>query len=335
MKLSEQINSCAEKYTPYMDGFVNHLPMAQLALYRMSGSLERVKAYSEYFVNHFNINPVKNEYPKVERLEECVGKRDIYEGCLDKVKEEIASRGVDDVICWVLNNYALGMSSGLFHALIRLAYAVEGYKDDHALIDEVARALAYYITAYREADIFSRAVEGSRFADEVERLKNQQLIKDLIGSQNTLGKRMKALYHNAQYKDFGFVIEGDRQQKISTILDYLLSLYNQSPDILKLHFITSLHALINLKYYFDDFNRALDIHQTCCVTHLLASDEREAIGENKDVGDISWDEILKKGSESKDVHTIKLTYTCHQLYEIYPIEKLKETAIIKIESEAW
>jgi len=332
MKLSEQINSYAEKYTPYMDGLVNHLPMAQLALYKMTRSLERVKEYSDYFVDHFNIGRVKIEYPKVETIEACIGKRDLYEGCLDKIKEEIALRGADDVIRLVLNNYDLGMSSGLFHVLIRLAYAVEGYKDDEALIDEVARALAYYITAYREADIFNQTVKGTNFAAAIEQLKIQQTIKDTIMSQSTLGKRMKALYDNPQYKDMGFVIEGDQQYKTSTFLEYLLSIYIQSPDILKLHFITSLHALINLKDYFGDFNRALDIHQTCCVTHLLASNEKERLGNNGNTADISWEELLKKGSEAKDVHTIKLTYTCQQLYKLYPLEKLREAAIIKIGS---
>ena len=331
MKLSEQINSYAENYTPYMDGFINHLPMAQLALYRMSGSLERVKAYSDYFINHFNINRVKNEYPEAEKIEECLGERSLYESCLDKFKEEISLNGVEYVLRWVLNDYDLGMSSGIFHVLIRLAYAVEGYEYDPALSDEVARALAYYITAYREAGIFSRAVESSKFAEEVERLKFHKPIKDIVMSQNTLGKRMKALYATPQYKDIGFVTAGSEKQKIITFLEYLLSIYNHSPDIFKLHFITSLHALVNLKDYFNDFNRALDIHQTCCLTHLLASSEKEVRANIRDIGDMSWEEILTKGSESKDVHTIKLTYTCHQLYKIYSLEKLKKTAIIKIE----
>lgn len=41
--LYTMINQYGDAYRPYMSGLVNHLPMAQLALFNLTGSLERVK----------------------------------------------------------------------------------------------------------------------------------------------------------------------------------------------------------------------------------------------------------------------------------------------------
>ena len=39
MAISKIINYYGEKHRPYMGGLVNHLPMGQLAIYKMSNDL--------------------------------------------------------------------------------------------------------------------------------------------------------------------------------------------------------------------------------------------------------------------------------------------------------
>ena len=102
----------------------------------MTGNIEKVKAYSEYYTTNFNIDPVKKDFPKVNTIEECLGKRNLYEPCLELTREEIESKGMDKVIEKILNIYPYGMSSGLFHTIIRVYYAVEGAKIDNKLINK-------------------------------------------------------------------------------------------------------------------------------------------------------------------------------------------------------
>ena len=52
-----------------MGRFINHLPMAQLALYRMTGDLDRVETYSDYFANHFSVDPLQSNYPAINSIE--------------------------------------------------------------------------------------------------------------------------------------------------------------------------------------------------------------------------------------------------------------------------
>ena len=68
-----------------------------------------------------------------------IEQRDLCESCLDLVNEAMASRGVEKLVEQTLKIYPLGISSGLFHALIRLAYAVDGYRVEPASLDEAAR----------------------------------------------------------------------------------------------------------------------------------------------------------------------------------------------------
>lgn len=159
--LHQIVNQYAKSYRPYMGGFINQLPMAQLALYEMTGDIERVIDYSTYFIDHFSIDPIKSSYPTMTTIDACVGKREAYESCLDLVRAEIAAWGVDEAVKQVLSNYPLGISSSVFHVLIRLGYAVKGYQMEMESTQEVARALAYYLTAYREAKTF----EGSASQD--------------------------------------------------------------------------------------------------------------------------------------------------------------------------
>ena len=329
--LYEIINRHAESCRPYMGRFINHLPMAQLALYRMTGDLDRVETYSAYFTNHFSVDPLQSNYPAVDSIDACIGQRNWYEPCLDLVNEAMASQGVGQMVRQTLKTYPLGISSGLFHSLIRLGYAVEGYRVEPGSTDEVARAVAYYLTGYREAKMFSRQVDGAAFSEEMNSLTGSAPIQRIIQSKSSLGKRLKVLYGSDEYLRTGFVVKGDEGDKARGLLDHLVPLFNRTHDIVVLHCITGLHAAFMLKEHFLDFEHALDILTTCITTHILAAMPRERFDRANDARAHSWDALLRKGSASKDVHTLKLTYSCHQLYQVCPHDGLKEVALNQIE----
>ena len=329
--LYEIINRHAESCRPYMGRFINHLPMAQLALYQLTEDLVRVERFSAYFARHFSVDPLQSNYPAVDSIDACIGHRDLYEPCLDIVNEAMASQGVELMLKQTLKAYPLGISSGLFHTLIRLGYAVEGYRVEPESTDEVARALAYYLTAYREAKTFSRQVDGDAFSAEMKSLTGSAPIQRIIQSKSSLGQSLKALYGSDEYLHMGFVVKGDEKDKVRRLLDYLNPLFNRTHDIVVLHCITGLHAAFMLKELFLDFEHALDILTTSITTHIQAAMPRDRFDRVCDAKAHSWDALMRKGSASTDVHTIKLTYSCHQLYQVCSHDGLKEAALNKIE----
>lgn len=330
MSIASIINDYGKIYSPYYGDLVNHLPMGQLAYYKLTQNLEKTKAYSEDFVQRSNINKIKTDYPKASSIEECLGKADMYEACLDLINNGVKKTSINQYVYQILNKYEMGMSSGLFHTLIRVAYGVEGKLLDEDLTDELARALAYYVTGFKRANIFENSVKEADVLREMENLIQNPHIKNTVATQNSLGQRLKTLYNDSVYLKVGFKIDGTEEEKVNRLLEILIPAYINSNDIVVLHCITGLHALIVLKDFYDDFNRALDIMTTCIISHLLTRDKLN-IKNYLNLNALSWEEIKRRGSESNDVHTVKLTYTTSDLYARFAKEELRALAFQRIE----
>lgn len=332
MKISEIINQYGEKYSPYRSGLVNHLPMAQLALYKMTGDLNKVDKFSKSHIDKSKIDPVIEVYPTCRSTRNCLGKREMYESYLYLLGKNIKEDNVETYVGEILNRYALGMSSGLFHTLIRVYYGLELYKIDPSSLDEVRRAISYYITAYREADIFKRKIRPEDILEEIEKLVANERVQALIYNEPTTGKKMRALYNSIDYLQAGFVIDGNRDEKVGALLDMLLPLFINSGSILVLHCITGLQALLGLEAYYDDFDSALDILTTSIITHIITLGDIDFKLRPRDRVEFSWNYILSIGAESPNVHNIKFAYSTHELSKYYPDENLKRAALYRIDT---
>lgn len=327
MNISTVVNKYARQYSPYASGFVNHLPMGQLALYMMGNPIEKIESYSEDYANRGRLDPVLEKFQMANSIDECVGNREMYEACLSLVKEEIRSKGVENFIEQVLNQYPLGISSGLFHTTIRLAYAVEGMDMDKDLEEEVARALAYYITAYREGKVFTNQVKAEEFKDAVEKLFNDKEVLEIVDSGLSRGKTIHELYNNQKYMELGPIIEGTTREKVEKLLELLLTLMDKTDSIVVLHCITGLQALLVLEEYFKDFSHVMDIMTTYIITHLLTVDNKAQPVELEPGK--TWDMIIQESSNSPNVHTIKFAYTTSKLFKTYKLDGLRNSAGIR------
>lgn len=322
MNIEQLINKDAEKNSPYMGGFINHLPMVIFALFSITNDIKKVENYVEYYLNNYNIDMVKENHEKVNSLDECLGKTELYESCLDFIRNNKGEEKIEELVRSTLSKYPLGLSSDLFHTIIRLSYAMEGYHIDKRLKPEVERALAYYITGYREGGLFKRYVSKDDVLVAMNKLIEDKEFKEVRFSNMSLGQKLRKLYSNENYMIRGFTIDGEEDDKVKGLLGVLMPAFYNSDNIVMLHCITGLQAVITLKDYFEDYMFALDIHATTALTHLLTQTELDI--RNQDIRlEESWDEVLKKAAESKNIHTIKLAYTCKKLYDMFKINDLK------------
>ena len=330
MTIGEMINHYGENHTPYVGGLVNHLPMGQLAIYKMTEDLDKVKSFTDSFLERVNVNQVQIDYPNIHTIEETLGNRSLYEACLYLIKEEVKNTDRDKYLKRMINKYIRGLSSGLFHTIIRVAYAIEGAAIDPLLNDEIERALAYYITAYRESKLFSRKIPGSIIKEEMDRLVFDNHLKDVLANHDTLGKKIKALYSENDFLEKGFVIDGDENEKINALLDLLIPTYYYSGNIVALHCITGLHAVIDMKDYFDNYSFVLDVLTTSIITHLLTLNYYDYNREIDEFSHTSWEAIISIGSDQTDVHAVKLCHSAYELHKRYEIKGLKDIAIKRI-----
>lgn len=332
MDISKLVNGYGKKYSPYKGKLVNNLSIGQLALYKISGDLKKVESLTQHILKRRKIDKVKAKYPKTISMKQCLGKRELYDSCLDIVKKDLHKYNKKEYIAKILNKYELGVSSGLFHALTRVYYAVDGFEKEEELIDEVARSLAYYITAYREGDLFKRSVDRSNVLVEMENLINDSYIKMVLQNQETTGQRIRALYNYENYTKLGFTIKGNQDEKVKGLLELLLPAFINSGNIIVLHCITGLQALVGLREYYDNYNRTLDILTTTIITHLLAAEKLDFTLKEERVLEFSWQYILSLASESTNVHNIEIASSCRELYRIYPMKQLKTAVLTKVDT---
>jgi hypothetical protein len=330
MDIAEIINKNGELYRPYMSGLVNHLPMAQYAMYSMTGDVDFVFEFTERYLKGVQIDLSKKDFESVESMDECLGKRDMYEACLERIRHETENRDIDEVVTEILNKYILGMSSGLFHTTIRLAYAIEGMKIKPELRSEVERALAYYVTGYRKAHVFKRRISRAKVFDEMNKMILDEDINEVRKTGITLGSKLKELYNHSGYMEKGFLLDGSEGEKVKGLLEILIPAFNNSGSIVVLHCITGLQAVVTLKDYFNDYNEGFDVITTSIITHLLTENNLNIANSEDEAFSDSWENIFGKASKSLDVHTIKLTHTCEKLDRLFDMPKLKEAALHKI-----
>lgn len=326
MSIAEIVNRYGKKYSPYQGNLVNHLPMGQLAYYKLTGDLIGTEEFSDKYMKRASMDPIKENIQKTDDIWKCVENRDGYEACLELVKEELTLDNWEEYTFKILDKLKFGMSSGLFHTLIRTAYAVEGMKEDEDYIHELRRAIAYYITAYKGAGAFEVSLEGDRIIHEMENLLNNPNIKRLLQDEETMGMKLKALYTNPMYIKLGFIIDGEPEEKIDALLNLLIPAYRDTDSIVVLHCITGLHALVVLKEFFEDFSYALDIMTTCIISHLLTVEELSVSEEEIQPVEESWEKILNLASKSSDVHTIKLAYTASEMDRMFNKPDLRAIA---------
>lgn len=332
MTIEKLINRNGEERSPYANGLVNHLPMGQFALYKMTDDLEKVEAYTEYYLNRSNISPVKKEFEKVETIEECLGNRDLYEPCLKLIRERQREEDLESLVSLVLNRYLLGLSSGLFHTTIRLAYAIEGFKLDSGLKEEVERALAYYITAYRKGGLFAKEISRGDALEEMNKLIENPRLKEIRKSNLSRGQKLKTLYSSEELIEEGFIIKASEEDKVKGLLEILIPAFYNSNSIAVLHCITGLQAVVTLKDYFKDYERALDVLTTTAIAHLLTEEDLDISIKDTDLNK-DWDEIFALASDSRNVHTLKITYTAEKLDNLFNVPELKYAVNYRVEKE--
>ncbi|MGO1528509.1 MAG: questin oxidase family protein [Senegalia sp. (in: firmicutes)] len=332
MNIARIINENSQKYSPYNNGLVNHLPMGQFALYKLTNNIEKTEEYTKNYLKKSNIDKVKEEYKKVNTIEECLGKRDLYEGCLELIREISKNEDIEELVSFLLNKYPLGLSSGLFHTTIRLAYAIEGYKEDSEIKSEVERALSYYITAYRKGGLFKRKIEKENSLEEMYKLMQDEKLKEIRNSDISLGQKLKKLYNSEKLLRQGFIIEGSEKDKVDGILKVLIPAFYNTNNIVMLHCITGLQAVVTLKEYFKDYEMILDIFTTTAIAHLLTQGDLDIRIEDTKINQ-SWEEIKKSASKSTNVHTLKFAYSANKLDNIFDEKDLKYATYKRIELE--
>lgn len=279
---------------------VNHLPMAQIALWKMGATEEDIQAYSEAYIKRWHITPAKVGPTKITNLEDALGDENEYCNYVIYFKKVLKTQGLESLLKESLNQLSKGMASGLFHGLIRTAYGLESGSPE-----EVTRGLSLYAAVYRETRFADKTIEPSEFKE--------------------------ALYAYHQADGDHFYMVGTIEEKEQALIESLSQLYLSTGNFVVLHMITGFHALMVLKKYYSEFDQVLDRYTVCVQRAIrrLPKDMYKKIVLTRPEYD--WNHIKKEALEAEDAHTIKFIYTCDQLNKLFPSSVFLKNANIKLQ----
>ncbi len=282
--------------------------MVLIALYRLGASSAQMNRYVEKF-------DLREATPPPGTTRENLVTRDNWKNSLgqgafsayvDFFDEWIRQTSMDSVLHEAVPVLMAGVCTAAYHALLRLAYAL-----DYGSRDEVVFALAYWAVEFYpgpDFDAGSSPMEPETLLDEI--IKGASNLQ--IEPVNSIDGRLHQVY---QFRDIAHcwkpvrISDSDPLEKMSALI---LHIFAESQHFTLLHALTSCQALRPVLPYVKDPGKVLSAywHSVCAayVTVLRSSFEmgRDTVPSCQ----MQWEEIFAAAVASEDSleHIVKLCY---------------------------
>jgi hypothetical protein len=291
----------AGKYHPiYGDGLATHLPMVMIALSQLNASQiklnntfdEGVKGL-EHIGDLDNIIPVKN-------IEHDLGNSKSFRSYLKYFKGELRVHGIDTVLKKSLPVLISGVAASAFHALIRLAYAIEANNKS-----EMAIALAYWCAEYQS---FELSIETSNESLEEILTRLAPIGVNHNFSPGIIVNRMSEV--GSLLKHENSVIQ-PHTVNLSDLKKFALKTFCTKDNFTLLHTVTGCHAFSFIMPYIENVDVALrELWKSILVAYLSTGLDYvdEEIKKSEKI--IDFPLVINSALKSNDSHVIKLVYTC-------------------------
>lgn len=301
MNIKELVNDYGHLGPFFGDGYSNHVPMVQSALFHLGYKESHIRTVSDYLVDKWALKAFEIEY-RLDDFEEALGNRSAYLAYIEYFKKQADEKGLMVLVEDLVKKLKTGVSSMLFHGIIRLSYAL---MDDNE--DEIIRALAFYACGFEAIEFTGKKIPRTVLRAEFVRF--------------------------IQNREGYFYLSCPQEEKEGLILDAILELYLNTGSFIVLHTLTGYQALLSLKAYYDDFNQVLDRFMVCVERVLLriSQDDYKII----QVDHLkSFDEMIASLENVRDAHTIKFIYSSKVLYDLFGNENLLKAANVRFKESA-
>lgn len=324
--INDIVNEFGKKYGPtFGGGLSNHLPMGQVALYRLIDDLEAVTILTNHYVAAAELPLLEALKMVVIDIEDELGNIDAYGAYVDFFEIEIKEKGLDQAIKDALRILYKGLIGGAFHGVIRLAYAMESNNED-----EIIRALAYYASEYLALPSPVKEIKLNDLEAYLDEQIKNTYFQDFNAGHGLFTTRLGRIFSDANFEDLNIRVDDDGQVIYDVMIKYALKTYLATGDFLSLHTITGLHAIGILKSYFQDFGQVMGVYLTAYLGSLLSMklESFEPITAKTYLK--TWDDGPHFIRQTMDVHSIKFMYSCRALYEIYKLPGFVDAVNIRL-----
>lgn len=306
--LVELLSKVGQFHPHYGDRLAMHLPMTLIALYQLGATEQKLTTTYHNSIDKLSkIKPVDkpaSHFDFTEALDDSTS----YEQYLAYFREQLSTKSTELVVTHTLPILIPGMSASAFHAMIRLAYALE---INHT--DEIAIALAYWSAEYQTFDLNQQRTSlplSEILSSVAEKGENFVFSPGIIVDRmNEIGALLKREQSIIQPQNIS----------LDEVRQFALTAFYSQDDFTLLHTVTGCQAFTQLLPYIADKEQAIrELWQAIVVAYLstgLPFDPQNIPSAEDKTRE--FEQLKTLALRSDDSHEIKLFYTCYQAYLTY------------------
>ena len=320
-----------QKFAPsYDQGMSNHASMALISLYKLGATADDLhQFFTEY---KHSLDKVSGSCFAINdsNWRAYIGQEKHYLSLHKFFNDKYHELGFSRILETYLPDLIAGVGAAAFHALIRLAYAIELYSigNEDSLSDnrikkilreEIVISLAYFADSYLPLPDCNASKQSIDSA-----LSNLEKVNGLesINLQDRLiFQKMVAAANTDYYKSLAMPI-ANVAECLPLLADGVISLYRKYPDFTILHGVTSFHAMRLVLPFISDKERAINEYWKALIAAVLTVDYGQKAQSDlpESIDTTSWGEISREAIDSDDAHFIKLIFTLREEYNCYEKE---------------
>ncbi|WP_299494381.1 questin oxidase family protein [uncultured Shewanella sp.] len=310
--LNELLQRAGQYHPIYRGGLATHLPMVLMALQGLQASKATLMHTFQTSTDELALIGSLESINAVEDVMFHLGDRSQFKPYLKYFKHQLAMDGADAVLKRVLPLLMPGLAASAFHALIRLAYAIEASHDN-----EIAIALAYWCSEFQSFTLIEQPTNES--LDGIfERL--APLGEKYVFSPGIIVDRMSEM---AVVLNKG----GHRWQPetltFSGVRQFCAETFHNQNNFTLLHTVTGCHAFSVIVPYLKDVEHAVKMLWQAIVIAYLSTGLGYSAGikfmpkGGEENIKANFETVIAAARLSREPHVIKLVYTCLQEYNRY------------------
>jgi len=291
-------------------GVNNHVPMVLIALYRLGASSEQMTRYVERF------DLADAGQPPVNLRESLIARdnwnsrlgQSAFSAYVEFFYEWINESSMDALLREAVPILMTGVCTAAYHALLRLAYAL-----DYGSRDEAVFALAYWAVEFYPGPKFNSdapPVEPEALFDEIVQATSNLQIEPVY----SIDGRLHQVYQFREIEHCWKPVRISGSDPLGKMSELILKIFSKSQHFTLLHALTSCQALRLVLRYVKDHEESLSEYwHSVCAAYVTVSRSRFEIGKNSvPRGTLSWQEVFAEAAASEDSmeHIVKLCYAC-------------------------
>lgn len=309
----------AQRHAPqYGNRLANHLPMALVALDRLGADADTLRGFADGYAGR--LVPAAASESELDP-HDYLGSSGDYPRFARFFRERIREAGTDAVLRDWVPVLMPGLAASAFHAMIRLAYAIESGIDD-----EIALALAYWASEYATLPLSLEPAAGS--LDEIAARLRATLAGHVFKPGIIIDKMLEIGWHPALA---GATVQPLAPPPLSEIARFGLDAYWEREDFTLLHLVTGCHAFRIVQRFVND--RALArryLWQAALAAWLTVVTAPARTAGRTDWREPGQEAIAAQARLSSDDHVIKLCHTALCEYREYGDRRYLRAAARKL-----